>query len=107
MRNWVLGSLMAVSLVGTSGAQEPSLTSVEGVVLPVPEISGLTCERVQELLFRYQASGYRQPGTIPVEGTDVELFVYEDALARHNYETCLLSSYDFANPTEAFVQGFN
>lgn len=107
MRSWLSGMVAGLALAGGAVAQEPSLTAANGVVLPVPNINGLSCERIQEILFRYQTSGYRQAGTIPTDGADLELFVYEDALAKLNYETCLLSSYDFNSPTGAFVKGFN
>ena len=107
MQRWLGGLAIGLVFAGVSWAQEPFLTSADGIVLPAPEISGLSCKRIHDLLLRYQDSGYRQAGTIPSEGPNTELFAYEDALARHNYETCLLSSYDFTNPTAAFVRGFN
>ncbi|MFK7942305.1 MAG: hypothetical protein AB8B85_05230 [Paracoccaceae bacterium] len=104
---WMLAWALGV-LPGTfAAAKDRTLTANNGVVLPAPQIEGLACSKLQDLMYLYSASAYRKPGIIPSEGPDLELLVYENTLAMYHYETCQPGRNDFSSASEAFGKGFN
>lgn len=111
-RFFISGVGICLGLSGPGEMWAPSaygdeLVAANGTVLPAPPIETLDCEQVQDLLLRYSASGYRDAGKIPTEQPDRGLVEYEDALAKHHYESCHLGANDYWSPSDVFGKGFN
>lgn len=97
----------AVMLSGSCALAEQVLVTSGGVALPAPDVSTLSCDRMQVLLNAYADSGYRDIDPLPPGDPDHAVFTYEDGLAQHHYEACQMRATQFGHAAPAFELGFN
>jgi hypothetical protein len=97
----------ALMLIGSGTVAEPFLTTSNGVELPAPNVTVLSCDRMQVLLNAYADSGYREVDPLSPAHPDHAIFMYEDNLARHHYTVCQLRATQFGDAAPAFELGFN
>ena len=98
----VIGLLMIAGPV-----QAEKFQSVNGVVLPAPDLNVMTCEKLNDLMTMYSASHYRDIEVIPVGHPDRAIYEYENRLAEIHYQDCQVGSHFFEDASPAFSKGFN
>jgi hypothetical protein len=84
----------------------PRAMALNGAVVMMPEIGGLDCPGMAQILRRIDLSGYRGPDPLPVGHPDWLIFEYEDELARKYYFSCTMVENRLEDPGPAFSLGF-
>lgn len=84
----------------------PRAMATNGAVVVMPEIAGLDCAEMAQVLRRIDLSKYRAAGPIHVGHPDWLIFEYEDTLAARYYTECIMAASRLADPGPAFSFGF-
>lgn len=84
----------------------PRAMATNGAVVMMPEIAGLDCPDMANVLRRIDISNYRGPGPVPVGHPDWLIFEYEDTLAGRYYRSCIMVENRLEDPGPAFSFGF-
>ncbi len=93
--------------VGTASIPtEPRILASNGAVVAMPEIAGLDCAGMGQVLRRIDQSNYRGLDPIPVGHPDRPIFDYEDRLTGKYYYACTLGEHRLEDPGAAFSYGF-
>lgn len=87
-------------------ASVPRALASNGAIVAMPEIAGLSCSDMAEVLGLIDQSRYRGPEPVPEWHPDRKIFEYEDRLSAAYYRTCILSGHRLEDPGPAFSQGF-
>lgn len=87
------------------GAAPRALAS-NGAIVVMPEIGGLSCRQMTEVLGLIDRSGYRGALPLPEGHPDGEIFAYEHRLAAAFFRECILTGHGLDDPGPAFSQGF-
>ena len=77
-----------------------------GAVVTMPEITGLSCSEMSEVLSQLDLSNYRDAEPLPRDHPDWAIFDYEDRLTRRHYYDCMLGASQLEDPGKAFSFGF-
>jgi hypothetical protein len=107
-----LAALVALGLSASalakshSASKAPRALASNGAVVAMPEISGLDCDGMSDVLRRIDISNYRGPFPIPEGHPDWPIFEYEDRLTKQYYLTCTLGDNQLEDPGAAFSFGF-
>lgn len=92
-------------MTGIAGAAD-SFTATNGAILRAPEIAGLTCPQMTNLLQEYSSSGYRDAEMLSEDHPDRPIFDYEDQLATTFYDDCQAGTAQFLDTGSVFGRGF-
>ena len=84
----------------------PRALASNGAIVVMPEIAGLDCAGMSDVLRRIDLSNYRGPIPIPEGHPDWPIFEYEDRLTEQYYITCTLGEHQLEDPGTAFSFGF-
>jgi hypothetical protein len=114
LRAGPIGALAVVALGVSGGAWSqtvetpyiPRAMASNGAVILMPEITGLDCAEMTQLLRRIDLSNYRGPGPLAVGHPDWLIFEYEDQLAKKYYHSCTSAESPLVDPGPAFSHGF-
>ena len=107
-----LAALVALGLSASalaeshSASKAPRALASNGAVVAMPEISGLDCAGMSDVLRRIDISNYRGPFPIPEGHPDWPIFEYEDRLTAQYYFSCTLGENQLEDPGTAFSFGF-
>ncbi len=107
-----LAALVALGLAAGAGAQTadtsdaPRILASNGAVVVMPEITGLDCAAMSQVLHRIDLSNYRGLEPIPEGHPDRPIFEYEDRLTGQMYFSCTLGEHQLEDPGAAFSHGF-
>ena len=107
-----LAALTALGLAAVAGAQTadtssaPRVLASNGAVVVMPEIAGLDCAAMSQVLRRIDLSHYRGLDPIPEGHPDRPIFEYEDRLTGKYYYACTLGEHWLGDPGAAFSHGF-
>ena len=107
-----LAALVALGLAAGAGAQTagtsaaPRALASNGAVVVMPEIAGLDCAAMSQVLRRIDLSNYRGLDPIPEGHPDRPIFEYEDRLTGRIYFSCILGGHQLEDPGAAFSHGF-
>jgi hypothetical protein len=107
------GALVLMALV-VGGARSqtvetpytPRAMAENGAVVMMPDIAGLDCSRIANVLRRIDHSNYRGPDPLHVGHPDWLIFEYEDALAKKYYFSCTLAENRLEDPGPTFLRAF-
>lgn len=120
-RDAVLTVTLALSVAGLGLAQaagpgvavrpaEPPGEAVHvlrsGETVSLPEIAGLDCSEMAEVLAALDRTDYRGRAILPPEHPDYPVFVYEDRLASEIYLRCMVRPREAPVPENVFSGGF-
>ena len=116
-RMWRTGStgaaaLAALSLAAGAWAQTadtptaPRALASNGAVVVMPDIAGLDCAGMSQVLRRIDLSNYRGLDPVPEGHPDRPIFDYEDRLTGQIYYSCTLGENLLDDPGAAFSYGF-
>jgi hypothetical protein len=104
--------LVAAALAGGARSQTavtpyiPRAMAANGAVVMMPDIAGLDCAGMSQVLRRIDFSKYRGPGPLPAGHPDWLIFEYEDVLAQQYYRSCTMVENQLEDPGPAFSFGF-
>ncbi len=104
--------LVALGLAAGARAQTvdtstaPRALASNGAVVVMPEIAGLDCAAMSQVLRRIDLSNYRGLDPVPEGHPDRPIFDYEDRLTRRYYYSCTLGEHTLEDPGAAFSYGF-
>ena len=99
--------LAAGARAGTVDAPTaPRALASNGAVVVMPDIAGLDCAGMSQVLRRIDLSNYRGLDPVPEGHPDRPIFDYEDRLTGQFYYTCTLGVQKLADPSAAFSYGF-
>ena len=107
-----LVALVALGLAAGARAQTedtpaaPRALASNGAVVVMPDIAGLDCDGMGQVLRRIDQSNYRGLDPVPEGHPDRPIFDYEDRLTGQFYYTCTLGVQKLADPSAAFSYGF-
>ncbi len=87
-------------------ATAPRALASNGSVVVMPEIAGLDCAAMDQVLRRIDLSNYRGLDPVPKGHPDRPIFDYEDRLTRKHYFSCTLGENQLEDPGAAFSHGF-
>ncbi len=87
-------------------ASPPRALASNGAIIAMPEIAGLDCSGMAEILGLMDRSRYRGPEPVPQGHPDREIFEYEHRLAAAHYHACIMSGHRLDDPGPAFSRGF-
>jgi hypothetical protein len=96
---------VAGQIDGEESSPRRALAS-NGAIIAMPELSGLDCSGMAEVLGLIDQSRYRGPEPVPEDHPDREIFEYEHRLAAAHYHACIMSGSRLDDPGPAFSQGF-
>jgi hypothetical protein len=105
-------ALVALGLSASALAQSDSEPAVpralesNGAVVEMPELAGLDCAEMGNVLRRIDLSNYRGPEAVPEGHPDWPIFDYEDRLTGKYYFSCTLGANQLEDPGTAFSFGF-
>ena len=102
----ILAGLAVLVTAAASQTDPPRALASNGAVVTMPEISGLTCAEMAQVLYRIDLSNYRGPDPLPRDHPDWVIFDYEDRLTRRHYYDCMLGDHQLQDPANAFSFGF-
>ena len=94
----------AGTVVDTSTA--PRALASNGAVVVMPDIAGLDCAAMGQVLRRIDLSNYRGLDPVPEGHPDRPIFDYEDKLTGQYYYSCTLGEHKLEDPGTAFSYGF-
>ncbi|MFQ5565639.1 MAG: hypothetical protein ACE5EU_04680 [Paracoccaceae bacterium] len=114
---WRTGSTGAAALVAlglVAGARgqavdmstAPRALASNGAVVVMPDLAGLDCDAMSQVLRRIDLSNYRGADPVPKGHPDRPIFDYEDRLTRRYYFSCTLGEHKLEDPGTAFSYGF-
>ena len=89
-----------------SVSKAPRALASNGAVVAMPEIAGLDCTGMSDVLRRIDISNYRGPVVVPEGHPDWPIFEYEDRLTKQYYFSCTLGDNLLEDPGTAFSFGF-
>ena len=107
-----LVALVALGLAAGARAQTvdmsaaPRALASNGAVVVMPDLAGLDCDGMGQVLRRIDQSNYRGLDPVPEGHPDRPIFDYEDRLTGQFYYTCTLGVQKLADPSAAFSYGF-
>jgi len=109
-----LAALVALGLAAGAGAgtvsvdtpTPPRVLASNGAVVEMPEIAGLDCAGMGQVLRRIDMSNYRGLDPVPEGHPDRSIFDYEDSLTGQYYYACTLGEQTLEDPGAAFSHGF-
>jgi hypothetical protein len=110
-----MGPLVALVALGlTAGSRAgtvdtptaPRALASNGAVVVMPEVAGLDCAGMGQVLRRIDLSNYRGHDPVPKGHPDRPIFDYEDRLTRRYYYSCILGKNQLDDPGAAFSYGF-
>ena len=84
----------------------PRALASNGAVVVMPDIAGLDCAAMGQVLRRIDQSNYRGLDPVPEGHPDRPIFDYEDRLTGQIYYSCTLTEHQLADPGAAFSYGF-
>jgi hypothetical protein len=84
----------------------PRVLASNGAVVVMPEIAGLDCAGMSQVLRRIDLSNYRGLDPVPEGHPDRPIYDYEDRLTGRYYYSCTLSENRLEDPGAAFSYGF-
>ena len=84
----------------------PRALASNGAVVVMPEIAGLDCAAMDQVLRRIDLSNYRGADPVPEGHPDRPIFEYEDRLTGRIYFSCILGGHQLEDPGAAFSHGF-
>ena len=105
-------ALAALSLAAAARAQTvdmsnaPRVLASNGAIVVMPEIAGLDCAGMGQVLRRIDLSNYRGLDPVPEGHPDRPIFDYEDQLTVRIYYSCTLGENQLDDPGSAFSYGF-
>lgn len=102
----VLAGLVLLATAAFGQAEPPRVMASNGAVVTLPEITGLSCLQMAEVLYLLDLSQYRGPEALPRDHPDWEIFEYEDRLTQRHYYACMLPASQLQDPGAAFSSGF-
>jgi hypothetical protein len=108
----LLVALVALGLTSGVRAQTaytstaPRVLASNGAVVVMPDIAGLDCAAMGQVLRRIDQSHYRGPDPVPEGHPDRPIFDYEDRLTGQYYYACTLGEHMLEDPGTAFSYGF-
>jgi len=92
---------------GTDDASTaPRTLASNGAVVVMPDIDGLDCAAMGQVLRRIDLSNYRGLDPVPAGHPDRPIFDYEDRLTGQFYYSCTLGEHKLEDPGAAFSYGF-
>jgi len=103
---FILADLVVLPAGAASHTDAPQALASNGAVITMPEISGLSCTEMAQVLHRIDLSNYRGPDPVPRGHPDWAIFDYEDRLTQRHYYDCMLGDYQLEDPANAFSFGF-
>lgn len=84
----------------------PRALASNGAIVLMPDIAGLGCAEMAEVLRLIDESRYRQARPLPHGHPDRPIFDYEHRLAGAYYFSCIMGAYRLDDPAPAFAHGF-
>ena len=84
----------------------PRALASNGAVVVMPDIAGLDCAAMSQVLRRIDLSNYRGLDPVPEGHPDRPIFDYEDRLTSKYYYACTLGEHRLEDPGAAFSYGF-
>jgi hypothetical protein len=102
----VLGLAIHVRAQAADPSDAPRALASNGAVVVMPEIAGLDCAGMSQVLRRIDLSNYRGLDPVPEEHPDWPIFEYEDRLTGQFYYSCTLGGNQLEDPGAAFSFGF-
>jgi hypothetical protein len=102
----VLGLAIHVRAQAADPSNAPRALALNGAVVVMPEIAGLDCAGMSQVLRRIDLSNYRGLDPVPEEHPDWPIFEYEDRLTGQFYYSCTLGGNQLEDPGAAFSFGF-
>ena len=109
---FVIAALVTLDLSASAQTEVHSISKAphalasNGAVVATPEIAGLDCAGMSDVLRRIDISNYRGPYPIPEGHPDWPIFEYEDRLTEQYYINCTLGEKQLGDPGAAFSFGF-
>jgi hypothetical protein len=117
---WLLAAGLALGLVPAAPAADPGVTqggragfdgapralASNGAIVLMPEIAGLGCAEMAEVLRLIDESRYRQARPVAPDHPDRPIFDYENRLAGAYYFGCIMGAHRLDDPAPAFAHGF-
>jgi hypothetical protein len=101
-----LGLAIHVRAQAADPSDAPRALASNGAVVVMPEIAGLDCDGMSQVLRRIDLSNYRGLDPVPEEHPDWPIFEYEDRLTGQFYFSCTLGGNQLEDPGAAFSFGF-
>ena len=104
--------LVALGLAAGARAQTvdmsaaPRALASNGAVVAMPDLAGLDCAAMSQVLRRIDLSSYRGVDPVPEGHPDRQIFDYEDRLTGRYYYSCTLGENRLEDPGAAFSYGF-
>ena len=99
--------LAAGARAGTVDAPTaPRALASNGAVVVMPDIAGLDCAGMSQVLRRIDLSNYRGLDPVAEGHPDRPIFDYEDRLTGQYYYSCTLGEHKLEDPGTAFSYGF-
>ncbi len=104
--------LVAMGLAAGARAQTvdmstaPRALASNGAVVVMPDLAGLDCAAMSQVLRRIDLSSYRGLDPVPEGHPDRQIFDYEDRLTGRYYYSCTLGENRLEDPGAAFSYGF-
>jgi hypothetical protein len=104
--------LLAASLPAAAGSDSidaenaPRALASNGAVIIMPDLAGLDCTGMSQVLRRIDMSNYRGPDPVAEDHPDWPIFEYEDRLTGQFYFACTLGEHQLEDPGAAFSFGF-
>jgi hypothetical protein len=102
-----LGLAAGARAAGTADTPAPPrVLASNGAVVVMPDLAGLDCAEMGQVLRRIDMSNYRGLDPVPEGHPDRPIFNYEDRLTKQYYHACTLGEHKLENPSAAFSYGF-
>jgi hypothetical protein len=102
-----LGLAAGARAAGTSDTSTaPRVLASNGAVVVMPDLAGLDCAGMSQVLRRIDMSNYRGLDPVPEGHPDRPIFNYEDRLTKQYYHACTSGENKLENPSTAFSYGF-
>ena len=104
--------LVALGLAAGARAQAvdmstaPRALASNGAVVVMPDLAGLDCAAMSQVLRWIDLSSYRGLDPVPEGHPDRPIFDYEDRLTGQFYYACTLGEHKLEDPGTAFSYGF-
>ena len=101
-----LGSAAGARAQTVDMSTAPRALASNGAVVVMPDLAGLDCAAMGQVLRRIDLSNYRGLDPVPDGHPDYPIFDYEDRLTERYYFSCTLGEYRLEDPGAAFSYGF-
>ncbi len=107
-----LVALVALGLAASARTQTvdtstaPRVLASNGAVVVMPDLAGLDCAGMGQVLRQIDLSHYRGLDPVPEGHPDRPIFDYEDRLTGKFYYACTLGGHQLEDPGVAFSYGF-